>query len=193
MEYHIISEKRLKEVQDFFSAHSIELSDRNTIFHANVFETIRRFTHNKLSLETMIDTFTFVIRVLEYCPKKGRIACIMALMDFKCLPAELDKLNHEEKEKLAFCIEYVLFMDALGEVSGNEQSGMYLFTDVKKVRRIYSFLKKKTPEWFTEKSPWSKWELYLRAKESLALGGSNICQWSFHSYLRAKKSFDNSF
>ncbi len=192
MKYDIISEKRLQEVQDYISAHDIELSYQDTVFHANVFETIGRFTHEKLSLETMIDTFTVALRVLEYCPNSGRISCIMNLMDFKGLPAELDKLNRGEKERFAFCIEYVLFMQTFGEVSGNEQSGMDLFTDVKKVRRMYSFLKKKTPEFFTEKSPWSKWALYLRVKESLASGGSNICQWSFHSYLRGK-DFDDTY
>jgi len=95
MKYHIISEKRLKEVQDYFSAHGIESDGQDVIFYANAFETIGKLTHNKLGLDTMIDTFTFVLRILEHCPNKGRMSCIMTLMDVKDLPEEVEKLNRE--------------------------------------------------------------------------------------------------
>lgn len=170
MEHNVTKEKQCKEIQDYFSAHDIELSYRNVIFYANVFETIGKFTNNKLDTDTIIHTFTFILRILEHCPNQGRISCIMTLMDFECFPAELNKLNQEEKEKFAFCIEGVLFINVLNEVSGDVQKEIRLFTDVKKMERVYSFFKKKTPEWFTEKSPWSKEELYRRARKSLTLG-----------------------
>jgi len=55
-------------------------------------------------------------------------------------------------------------------MSGDVQKEIRLFTDVKKMERVYAFLKKKTPEWFTEKSPWSKEDLYRRITESFAPG-----------------------